>query len=865
MDVTLIIIFIMSLVIRDPLFLVIYFVIWIVFTDTFFKNCFSFIVKVSRKIHDPKFRRLAFNFNIKDSGYKPNPNHTHPNAAKLRNDTVCSIRNILRESNYKMYDPSPAQSFRDEGVKGHRHAYSIKDLSSPLPYESDYHGNDIVYTLIDQDYYYESLESFGGKPIVISTLSVDQLSGKCPDSSWYFVGPNIVVEQVTGGATYLQSLYNYTSDQVVLTHTYLMVIPVFTVYDVHIYKIDNTNKMVVFLCPSTTHYMSIGLFRRLSKWFMGKEMQLPLLTRMDHIKFHGSFLIMKCKVDGAVGYSLKRNSDQAHDSSVFIPEATFKSLEYMSRNSKSVSAAEIERITKAYKTPISGTALATVVEFFGIPYTDNTCLNVFLPPSTSHGDCVYDIGKPKAELIIPPITDETAVVISENEASRRSYVEERMIPNINKEVFSDEMIAFSREYVCKLIKTPGRCVPSTLQDVVADQRGRLQIARNKLEMKFETDTSKKVKVAMKAETALKGGAARGVTTVSTSHSLDTGALSRGIKPALKLSSHYVVGLTPQRIAEKVTSLSALCASKGREVGETDYSKLDESISHDIRKHLIEPTFLRAFGRDYHDFVNDTLSRDKDCTGNVGAIKINTGGKNNSGTGITTDTNTITCPFIVYVAHRKRGMSKDEAYACLGVAFGDDGLSVGGVPGDGFGDLCIDIAKSIGLTLKYISHAPAAPLYFLGRQYVSPLDSYASMALPSKVLLKLPVCIGKSEEHRADRLRGYYVTERHVPVVSDYIRAAARAYKIDLNKEPENLEMLRLKDRDLYYKITHGPYPCEVADEQALLTAVCADLSLSEVEVEKLVTQLRAVTTIKDFEHIRVALPPISGLERFQRQ
>jgi len=598
---------------------------------------------------------------------------------------------------------------------------------------------------------------------------------------------------------------------------------------------------------------------------MGKEMVLPQLTRMDHIKSHGTFLIMKCAVNEVIGYSLKRNTDQAHNSSVFIPEATFKSLEYMSRNSKGVSAAEIERITKAYQTPITGTALATVVEFFGIPYTDNTCLNVFLPPSTSHGDCVYDIGKPKGELIIPPIVDQTGVVISENEASRRSYVEERMTPNINKEVFSDEMIAYAKEYVCKLIKTPGRCVPHSLKDVVNDQRGKLQIARNATEMKFETDTSKKVKVSMKTEVALKGGAARGVTTVTTSHSLDTGALSRGIKPALKLSSHYVVGSTPQRIAEKVSALANQCKSMGRSTGETDYSKLDESISHAIRTHLIEPTFTRAFGRDYHEFVNATLERDKDCTGNVGAIRIKTGGKNNSGTGLTTDINCITCPFVVYVAHRKSGMTKDEAYACLGVAFGDDGLSVGGKPGDGFGELCVSVAASIGLTLKYITHESSAPLYFLGRLYVSPLDSHASMALPSKVLQKLPVCIGKAAEHRADRLRGYYVTEKHVPVISDYIRAAARAYKIDLTREPEDLEGLRLRDRDLFYKMSHGPYPCEVADEQVLLTAVCADLSLSEVEVEKLVTQLRAVTTVKDFEHIRVALPPMSGLERFQRQ
>jgi len=322
----------------------------------------------------------------------------------------------------------------------------------------------------------------------------------------------------------------------------------------------------------------------------------------------------------------------------------------------------------------------------------------------------------------------------------------------------------------------------------------------------------------------------------------------------------MVGKSPLEIADCVRALTEFCVKHKLKVGETDYSKLDETISSDIRSEIFEPTVKRAFAREHHEYVERVLRDDTELDGNVGEIKIKTGSKNNSGSGLTTDVNTVTSPFVVYVAHRIRGFNPRDAFARCGIAFGDDGLSPGGPGGTGFDELCVSVAASIGLKLKYLEHEPGDPLFFLGRLYLSPLTSSVSMALPSKVLRKLPICIGKASEHRAHRLLGFYVTEKHVPVVSDYIEAAARAYKVDLSIMPPDMEALRTKDRDLFHKLKHGPYPYEDADVPLLLDAVCKDLSLSQAEVEELRTKLRAVQTVKDLEGIKIPLPPLEGLD-----
>jgi len=158
-------------------------------------------------------------------------------------------------------------------------------------------------------------------------------------------------------------------------------------------------------------------------------------------------------------------------------------------------------------------------------------LNVYMPPSSSHGDLMHDFGKARGEFALEPIVEETGIVLAKNKAAQRSYVEQRMMANINKEVFSDEMKVYAKEYVALLIRVPGKCVPASISDVVQDQRGRLQVARNSREVKFEHIDRNKVKVDLKSEVVVKGGPARGVATVTTSHSLDSGSISRGFKHA----------------------------------------------------------------------------------------------------------------------------------------------------------------------------------------------------------------------------------------------------------------------------------------------------------------------------------------------
>jgi len=818
------------------------------------ENTFTIIVRLTRHLFDPDFRRLAIAFELVDNvDYCPPPGHTHGSAAYQRFRAVHSIRTALKE--YTQYDPSLAK--RDllyAGVRGHRFPHSVKDLSAQLPLRCIRTGK-IVVTLIDQDYYFSDLCQYGGKPIVLYTMCVDALSGKGNDSQWHFETPECVVESIKGGAVYRQRLFDYGSDQLVIPHWKFGLIPSFTVYEVHSKRVDQTNKMVVFLCPTSTHFLPIWLFSFYTRIFLGHWMSFPILGKMNSVKQHGNFLVGKFSATDGAYYSIKRCGDISFNSCVNLPEGVFLGLQFLSKNLvKSWSAGEVERYSTEWGYPIRGTALPTVCEFFSTPFVPGNSVNVFIPPNTSLGDMITDVGKQKGRLAAPPIVTNPATVLSTNDAAHRSYVDERMVPNKNLAKFDEQLIAYAEEYVKQLVRQPHKCNPISLEDLMTRQSNPRQRVRNAAELGHLPRIKPTVKTFMKSEAALKDAPARGVNSCATSHTWLTGRFSYGLKPLLGNLHHYVVGLPPMEIAKRVQGLARNAKASGRCVFETDFSKLDETISDDLRTYVFEPFMYRAFNKDTHEELKKALDDDKHCRGNVGSIVIpDMGPKNISGSGFTTTLNTVSAPFPLFVFFRMQGNSILDSFKYLGVAFGDDGLSLG-VPyaeaAEG-AKVLTDIADSMGLKLKVITHGELSPLFFLGRSYPTPSTSLVSMGLPSKVLPKLPVTLSDLPQNIIDRFRGYYVTERHVPLVKEYIEAVARVMKFSLEISPEAREKLFVTDKDLYHRIRHGPFPYEESDETALLNNVCLDLNLTQDEVQQRCAALVQAKTIEDFDNIKI--------------
>jgi len=133
-----------------------------------------------------------------------------------------------------------------------------------------------------------------------------------------------------------------------------------------------------------------------------------------------------------------------------------------------------------------------------------------------------------------------------------------------------------------------------------------------------------------------------------------------------------------------------------------------------------------------------------------------------------------------------------------------------------------------------------------------------MAKPTRTLSRVCVAVGSAAKYRENRLRGYYATESHVPLVKDYLEACARVYKIDLNKK---VTITREEDRDLWWKLQNGPYPYTPRDDGQLLERVCYDLSMTQREVEAMCASLRKANTVDDLKKIKI---PIQSEEKLSK-
>jgi len=259
-------------------------------------NYYARFVVMLRSVHYESgttnniYRQCARNFKYVDSGFKPAAGHSHPAAAKARNDAVYSIRTAITKSGAPMFDPSPAASKRDTGfeVQGYRVVHSMKDFASSIVPQRQIPVDAFV-TIIDQEYYFDDLSEFAGRAIAIYTLLVDNLSGRNEDSVYYFEDENQVVERVNGGAFYRQRLFDYSKDQLIIRHN--TTIPRFTIYDVTRHKQPDQAKQVVFLTPVSTHLGTPNMYSILSTMLNGHPIEFPELGRMSCVYPVGHFLV----------------------------------------------------------------------------------------------------------------------------------------------------------------------------------------------------------------------------------------------------------------------------------------------------------------------------------------------------------------------------------------------------------------------------------------------------------------------------------------------------------------------------------------------------------------------------------------------
>jgi hypothetical protein len=117
------------------------------------------------------------------------------------------------------------------------------------------------------------------------------------------------------------------------------------------------------------------------------------------------------------------------------------------------------------------------------------------------------------------------------------------------------------------------------------------------------------------------------------------------------------------------------------------------------------------------------------------------------------------------------------------------------------------------------------------------------------LLKRACVVNKLHDPKAlaDRVNGYLITDKHVPLVGHYLTALKRVYKLGVGNELENME------HDVRYRHRNGPFPVDVSCEhdRLMVTTVARLLGLLDVELIRLAKALNAAQSEEDLKNIKV--------------
>jgi hypothetical protein len=218
-------------------------------------------------------------------------------------------------------------------------------------------------------------------------------------------------------------------------------------------------------------------------------------------------------------------------------------------------------------------------------------------------------------------------------------------------------------------------------------------------------------------------------------------------------------------------------------------------------------------------------------------KFNSGNMNLSGKADTTLNNDWPNAFVDFCAHRRAGKDAMEAFSAIGPKFGDDGLGDGSVER-------VSIATALGLTLKSDVVPSDQPLSFLSRIFVAPRHTPTSICEPVRALAKIPVLSAKvGDQDLANKVAGYLSADPNAPLISQYLRALTRVYKLPAAKEEHTGENA--------YKASLGAYNYDQAFEGECLAAIASRLGLGIHDVQVAIRRIDEAQTVKDLTAIRL--------------
>lgn len=388
----------------------------------------------------------------------------------------------------------------------------------------------------------------------------------------------------------------------------------------------------------------------------------------------------------------------------------------------------------------------------------HTGLVHYMYPTCLPGSIAESTGKPSAHMVEDNPLGLLSYAPVVNESASLAAVHHR-INKVHNTATPDHYSGFAREFVDLMVVGTDPGPPLTEGEVLEIQDKPIQKQRNAAAV-VQTAPYKHVHVTafVKKEAYPAGKEPRNISNVMTKHNVELSRYTYAFKRGVLAYQHWY--MPAKSMIEIAKRLRLFVSDSGYPVVETDFSRFDGTISRWLREH-VEIAAYRRFYPEAADLLVLELDAKAETTE---GYQYEVDGSRLSGSPATTDGNTMIAAFVDYVAARIIGLAPRDAYASIGLHFGDDGVS------RPFPNLEA-VASEMGLKLKCITRHDFVG--FLGRIYPDPLLCLGSFQDPIRSWSKLTVLAGPASSASLPRLKAKYQSylrsDSNTPFLGDYLR------------------------------------------------------------------------------------------------
>nr|UTQ50820.1 MAG: nodavirus polyprotein (domains: methyltransferase, RdRP, long-distance movement protein) [Koper noda-like virus 1] len=789
--------------------------------------CKSAIARgLQRRVQDITRRDLACSWFVGESLINRIPtrqqNNGHAAAGAVRDEARELITATISAQGWKKIEISPNRMLEgDYGIVQH---YSPADLTKPVT--DDIFEDWSVVVGIDVDYYIEDLDKYleFGKPAIFHTFNPLKVSGFDGDCR-YRIMDNRVKYEVGGGGDWSHEVWDWCAPGEFIRvecgyqwYPWLMrklgfqKVVYFKVYHARPW-VNAPDRALVWLIPQTSNWEL--------RW-IDHDMHTRKLGRVKyqdkHRKGWNRIVHNENGQPGAqLMVSLGREGEDAN--------ATIKKVDYDMLmgldNSQSVSS---RMIALKYTCPITTALMGQYFKGNSAYVPDCTSIvasNVLVHWPYS-AEC--DVPEVSSRAYAKPLVDNPNLMPMTKRWEIMSMCLEHRVSYVkNKTVPSQSVARLAQEFLELVVPEMGQGIPFDIEDTAAMlSKPSQQLAIKQIWDTLDIEPRRLIESFVKNEPTNKNG--RIISSFPDARFLlrfsqFTLAFRDQVLHAEHNKHWFCPGLSPVEIANKVRDY--YLSVEG--IIEGDYSNFDGRVSAWLQKHVMNAAYHRYFRREYskelHSYT-DMLIKCPARAKNFG-FKYDSGVGVKSGSPTTCDLNTILNAFLMYAAVRKTNpmATKEEAFASIGLAFGDDSLFE-----RQYKQQWVRLTEQVGMALKVEVCKPDTGVCFLARVFPDLENTNTSFQDPLRTWRKLHITNRDPnvplEDAARDRLEGYLVTDGLTPLTSDYCKMVIRCFgkenERSLNKRLSRKD--RLKEKP-YWLTNGGSWPQSVEDVLLMLQCI----------------------------------------------